>query len=56
MNYKKVLKGLFIAVAGAALTFATEQIPNIDFKEYTPFVVAGFSAAINAAREYLKTL
>ena len=56
MNYKKVLKGLLIAMGGAALTYAAEQIPGLDFGQYTVFVAGGASALINAAREYLKTL
>lgn len=56
MDYKKIGRGLLIAVGGAVLTYLAEQIPNVDFGTYTPLVVAGFSALINAGREYLKGL
>lgn len=50
---KKILKGLLIAVAGAALTYAAELLPSIDFGQYTPLAVAVFSALINALRKLL---
>lgn len=55
-NYKKIGKGLLIALGGAGLTFLADQIPGLDFGQYTVFVAAGLSALINAGREYLKTL
>lgn len=56
MDYKKVLRGLAIAVAGAVLTYLAQEIPHVDFGSYTPLVVAGFAALVNAGREYLKSL
>lgn len=56
MDYKKILRGLGISVAGAILTYLAEQLPGVDFGTYTPLVVAGVSTLINAVREYLKTL
>lgn len=55
-NYKKIGKGLLIAMAGAGLTYLAQLIPGLDFGIYTPLAVATFSALINAGREYLKTL
>lgn len=55
-NYKKIGKGLLIAMAGAALTYAAEQIPGLNFGQYTVLAVAVFSALVNAGREYLKSL
>ena len=54
MNYEKVLRGLGIALAGAALTFLAETIPGIDFGQWTPVAVAVASALVNAGREWLK--
>ena len=51
----KVLKGLLIASAGAALTYLAQEIPNIDFGVYTPVAVAGFSALVNAAKVFLQS-
>lgn len=56
MDFKKVGKGLLIAVGAAALTYLAQTLPNVNFGVYTPLVVAGFSALINFGREYLKTL
>ena len=53
MNYTKVFKGLLIALAGAALTFAADQIPHMDFGPYTLLVAACLSAVVNAGRQYL---
>lgn len=53
MDYKKVLRGFVIALAGAALTYAADQIPNLDFGQYTLVVAAVLSAGVNAARQYL---
>lgn len=50
----KVAVGLGIALGGAALTFAADMIPNIDFGVYTPMVVALSSTLINLARKWLK--
>lgn len=50
---KKIATGLGIAVAGAVLTYGAETIPNIDFGNYTPVVVALFSVFANAVRKWL---
>ena len=52
-DLKSLGKGLLIAMAGAVLTYLTEQIPNVDFREWTPIVVAFWSVAVNVARKYL---
>ena len=52
-DYKKVLKGLAIAVSGAALTYLQELIINIDFAEWTPIVVAVNSVLVNLAKKWL---
>jgi len=52
-DMEKIGKGLLIALAGAALTYLTEQIPNIDLGEWTPIVVAIWSVIVNAAKKWL---
>lgn len=52
-DLKKVASGLGVALLGAALTYLTEQIPNIDFGQWTPFVVAFWSVIVNAVRKWL---
>ncbi len=56
MNPKlvKILKGLGIALGGAALTWATEQIPHIQLGTSTPLVVACYSALINIGKIWLQ--
>lgn len=48
-------KGLLIACAGAALTYLTEQIPNVDFGQLTPVVVAAWSILANIVRKYISS-
>lgn len=55
MNYKKVGKGLLIAMGGAGLTYLAQLLPGVDFGVYTGLVVALASAGINFAREWLKS-
>lgn len=50
----KIGKGLLIAMAGAGLTYLTEQIPNVELGDWTPVVVAFFSVAVNLARKWLE--
>lgn len=50
---KALGKGLLIALAGAALTYVTEQIPNVDFGQWTPLVVATWSVVVNTARKWI---
>lgn len=49
----KIGKGLLIALAGAALTYLADMIPQVDFGTWTPMAVAGFSFLINAGQKYL---
>lgn len=50
----KILKGLGIAVAGAALTYATDIIPMIEWGEYKPMVVAISAVLVNFCWKLLK--
>ena len=49
----KIGKGALIAGAGAVLTYLVEAIPQVDFGQYTPVVVAVFSVLVNAVRKVL---
>ena len=51
---KKILVGAGIATGGALLTYLATLIPNINFGEFTPVVVAIFSILINAGRKFLE--
>ena len=52
-DLRKVARGLGIALCGAALTYFTEVITQINLGAWTPVVVAGWSAFVNAARLYM---
>jgi len=52
-DFKKLGTGLGIALLGAGLTYLTEQIPNIDFGQWTPIVVAFWSVVVNTVRKWL---
>lgn len=53
LDYKKVMTGMGIAMAGAGLTYIQDLIPLIDFGVWTPVVVALNSSLINAVRRFL---
>lgn len=48
-----VLKGLGIAVGGAALTYLTAYLTHTDFGAYTPLVVALWSVIVNFLRKWI---
>lgn len=48
-----ILKGLGIALAGAALTYFTEIITKMQFGAYTPIVVSLWSVLVNVLRKFL---
>ena len=52
-DLSKIGRGFVIALLGAALTYAADTIPGVDFGDWTPVVVAVASAAINAGRKWL---
>lgn len=49
----KILKGAGIALGGAALTYLLQILPDIDFGNYTPAVVALLSILINAGLKFI---
>ena len=50
----KILKGAGIASLGAVLTYLTTAIANIDFGEFTPLIVMGWSIVVNIIRKFIK--
>lgn len=46
-------KGLLITLAGAALTYLSENVAKMDFGEMTPLVVALFALVVNFCRKFL---
>lgn len=50
---KKILIGLGVALAGAALTYFSSVITQVDFGPWTPIVVAGFSVVANIVRKWI---
>jgi len=51
----KILVGLGVALAGAALTYAATVITEVDFGSWTPIVVAGFAVVANVVRKWVTT-
>lgn len=49
----KALRGLVVVLAGAALTYVADMIPNVDFGMYTPLVVSVSSTLIELGRRFL---
>lgn len=45
--------GALLAAAGAALTYLTQYLANVDFGQYTPMVTAIGAVLINAARKWI---
>lgn len=52
-DVKSILTGALIAGVGAVLTFIVENIGNLNFGEWTPFIVAGVSILVNIIRKYI---
>lgn len=52
-DLKKILIGLWIAMLGAAITYIVEEIPNVDFGEWTPIAVALAAVLVNTARKFI---
>lgn len=49
----KAGRGLLVVLAGAALTYVVDLIPQIDFGVWTPMVVSVSSTLIELARRWL---
>lgn len=52
-DWVSFLKGVGIAAAGAALTYATQHVTNADFGSYTPMVVMVLSVLVNYVRKVI---
>jgi len=51
----KIAKGAGIALGGALLAYLAEIIPDVDFGQWTPMVVAMSSILINAGLKYFNS-
>lgn len=49
----KIGHGALIAMGGVLLTYLAEVIPNVDFGDWTPVVVALCSVLVNVGRKFL---
>ncbi len=49
----KLLKGVGVACAGAALTYLSEWTSDTDFGDYTPLVAATLAVFVNVMRKIL---
>jgi hypothetical protein len=52
-SWLSILKGAGIAAGAAVLTYAAQNLGNMDFGTYTPVVVASLSIGINYLRKVL---
>lgn len=52
-QWLKIMKGLAIAVAGAAITATAQYVTDTDFGQATGIVVAVNSVLVNIARKFL---
>jgi len=52
-DFKKLGKGLLIAVGGAAVTYLAEWTGEADFGAYTPIVTAAAAFGINLVRKLI---
>ena len=53
-DYKKIAIGAGVAVAGALITYVSEVVTQVDFKDWTPLVVAGWGVIANIVRIWIK--
>jgi len=52
-DLKKIAIGAGVAGAGAVLTYATQEVSNIDYGEWTPVITALMSILANTIRKWL---
>jgi hypothetical protein len=53
IDRNKIIKGLLIAIGGAALTYFAEQLPMVDFGKYQLIVFPLASSLVNAGIKWL---
>jgi len=53
-DLKSLVIGFIIVLAGSALTFVSENVGQIDWGVWTPFVVAFAALLVNLSRKYLQ--
>lgn len=52
-DWKAIARGASVALGSALITYLIELLPNVDFGEYTPMVVAIAGILLNSGRKYL---
>jgi len=52
-DLKRLAVGAGVALLGALATYLQDSIPNLDFGQYTPVVVAINSILVNAIRKFI---
>jgi len=52
-DLKRLAIGAGVALLGALATYLQDSIPNLDFGQYTPVVVAINSILVNAIRKFI---
>lgn len=53
-DLKSLAIGFLIVLAGATLTFVSDNVTEIDFGVYSPFVVAFAALLVNVGRKFLQ--
>lgn len=53
-TWLKIGRGALIAGGGAVLTYISEQIPNINFGDYTTVATAVASIVVNSIWQFIK--
>ena len=51
----KIGKGATLAAAGAFIVYVAKALGDVDFGDWTPFVVAGLAVLVNVARKWYTT-
>lgn len=53
IDWKKLGKSILLAAAGAVITVLLEQLPNLDFGSWTPFVTGAVTWILNLLRKWI---
>ena len=53
IDWTKIGKGLLIALAGAALTYVSEVLLEVDFGQLTAVVAAIWAVVVNIVRKWI---
>jgi len=56
IDWKKIGRWAIVAVLGAVATYLMDTIPNLDFGQFTPVIVALNSILVNSIRKFITWL